>query len=121
MDFGSTPDADLSLNDQSQGANFIGAMATAPAAVPGEVLQDYLAVAPAAPAPVRDVSIGAGAKVRQELLPDPLKIEDWKKEPSGIIRLYFVFRSQFEQIVANGGVKDLAGNKEGYLAGVKVG
>jgi hypothetical protein len=65
---------------------------------------------------MQTVSVGAGAKITQELADDVLKIEDWKEQPSGVIRLYFVFREQFKSIVENGGIKDLSGHPEGYLA-----
>lgn len=66
------------------------------------------------------VAVGAGAEIDQELKSDPLKIEEWKSEASAVIRLYFVFRPQFEQIIQKG-IKDLKGRKEGYLKGVPVG
>lgn len=73
-----------------------------------------------APAPVAAVAVGAGAEIDQELKNDPLSPDEWKSEPSGVIRLYFVFREQFEQIYKKG-IKDLKGRKEGYLKGVPVG
>lgn len=70
---------------------------------------------------IKDVSVGAGAEIRQDLSKDVLKLTDWKRESSAIIRLYFVFAKQFESIVSNGGIKDLDGNKEGFLKGLPVG
>ena len=66
------------------------------------------------------VSVGAGARIRQDIVIDPLNVSDWKDEPSGIIRLYFVFESKFEQILSKG-FKDIEGTTEGYLKGVTVG
>ncbi len=71
-------------------------------------------------APIKEVSVGAGAEIDQNLFNDPLSIDAWKKEPSAVIRLYFTFKDQFEQIISKG-VNDLSGSKEGYLKGVKVG
>ena len=72
------------------------------------------------PSEEKDVSVGAGAEINQDLRPDNTPLTDWKEEPSSIIRLYFVFRKKFEKIVAKGLV-DLDGNKEGYLKGLPVG
>jgi hypothetical protein len=71
-------------------------------------------------APIKEVSIGAGAEIDQNLLCDPLNLDAWKKEPTAVIRLYFTFKDQFEQIISKG-VNDLTGSKEGFLKGVKVG
>ncbi len=70
---------------------------------------------------VRDVSVGAGAKIEQEVKSDELSVADWKPEATGLIRLYFVFRPQFEQILERGGVRNLQGQPEGFLKGLPVG
>jgi len=69
----------------------------------------------------KSVSVGAGAKIAQELQQDTLDMKDWNEEASGIIRLYFVFKPQFEKILRDGGIKDLAGNDVGFLKDVPVG
>jgi hypothetical protein len=66
------------------------------------------------------VAVGAGARIRQDLTQDPLALSDWKPEASEILRLYFVFREKFAAI-ADKGVLDLSGNKEGYLKDLPVG
>jgi hypothetical protein len=66
------------------------------------------------------VSIGAGARLHQELVRDSLGLDGWKPEPEAIIRLYFCFEEQFRAIVA-GGIRDLKGEQEGYLKGLPVG
>jgi hypothetical protein len=68
----------------------------------------------------KDVSVGAGAIINQGLAQDPLACKDWKKEPSALIRLYFVFPEQFKAIVKSG-IRDLNGKKDGFLAGMPVG
>jgi hypothetical protein len=68
----------------------------------------------------RSVSIGAGAKLHQELVQDSLGLDGWKPEPEAIVRLYFCFEEQFRAIVA-GGIRDLKGEQEGYLKGLPVG
>ena len=67
------------------------------------------------------VSVGAGAEIFQDLQKDTLKVSDWKEEASSIIRLYFVFADEFESILNKGGIKDLDGDKDGYLKGLPVG
>jgi len=69
----------------------------------------------------KSVSVGAGAKIRQELEQDTLDIKDWNEEPSGIIRLYFVFKPQFTKMLREGGIKDVVGNDVGFLKNVPVG
>ena len=69
---------------------------------------------------VKSVSIGAGAKVRQELEPDPYTLDSWKDVPDAVMTIYFVFQEQFEQIKAKG-MRDLNGVAEGMLAGLPVG
>jgi hypothetical protein len=71
-------------------------------------------------APPKSVSVGAGAEIRQNLIEDNHALTEWKEKPSAMIRLYFVFKEQFEQIVDKG-VKDLSGSKEGYLKDLPVG
>jgi hypothetical protein len=69
----------------------------------------------------KTVSVGAGARIRQDLVQDLTGVDDWQPTESGIIRLYFVFQPQFEQIVREGGVKDLTGSVEGFLKDMPVG
>ena len=69
----------------------------------------------------KSVSVGAGAKIQQEILQDTLDIKDWNEEPSAIIRLYFVFEKEFTQILRKGGIKNIIGDDVGFLKGVPVG
>jgi len=69
----------------------------------------------------KDVSVGAGAKICQEIEPDPLEIEEWNEKPSAIIRLYFVFEPQFKKMLREGGIKDIIGDDVGFLKNVPVG
>jgi hypothetical protein len=71
--------------------------------------------------PVKNVAVGGGAMIRQDLAPDTLSATDWKSESAGVIRLYFCFKPQFENIVNNGGIKDLDGDKEGFMKGLPTG
>jgi len=69
----------------------------------------------------KTVSVGAGAKIKQEIKQDKLGIDAWKDQPSAVIRLYFCFEPQFLDIIKKGGFKEIKNDKEGFLKGVKVG
>jgi hypothetical protein len=67
-----------------------------------------------------EVSIGAGARIRQSLNKDPYPLESWKEIPDAVMTIYFIFHSEFEKLRAKG-MRDLRGNKEGMLSGLPVG
>jgi hypothetical protein len=67
-----------------------------------------------------EVGIGAGATINQALQKDARDVDEWKDKPAGIMRIYFVFREQFEKY-AKAGLNDLTGCKSGYLEGLPVG
>lgn len=67
-----------------------------------------------------EVGIGAGAEINQSLVVDTLKLDDWQNEPASVMRLYFIFIDQFNEI-KNKGIKNLVGEKEGYLSNLPVG
>ena len=67
-----------------------------------------------------EVSIGAGAKIRQELSPDPYLLDSWKDTPDAAMTIYFVFQEKLEELKA-GGMRDLSGSKEGMLENIPVG
>lgn len=70
--------------------------------------------------PVKEVSIGAGAKINQELVADPYALDTWKESPDASMVIYFVFQKKLEELMA-GGMVDLVGKKEGMLDGIPVG
>jgi hypothetical protein len=67
-----------------------------------------------------EVGVGAGAEILQGLTVDPLSVSDWKDKPESVMRLFFVFVDQFNAIKEKG-MKDLIGEKEGFLSGLPVG
>jgi hypothetical protein len=67
-----------------------------------------------------EIGIGAGQTISQGLQKDMRSVDQWKDKPAGIIRIYFVFREQFEKY-AKSGFNDLTGCKSGYLEGLPVG
>jgi len=66
------------------------------------------------------VAVGAGAKIKQALQPDTYKLDEWKDEPSSIMRIYFVFEEEFKHWKSFG-MKDLYGTRDGMLNGLPVG
>lgn len=66
---------------------------------------------------VKEVGIGAGAKIRQELMCDNLELTEWTEQPLAVMRIYFIFMDQFKDLSAKG-MKDLVGNKDGFLHGL---
>lgn len=69
---------------------------------------------------VKDVSIGAGAKIAQNLKNDPYDLDSWKDTPDSVMTIYFVFQEKLEEIKA-GGMRNLNGAPEGFLQGLSVG
>lgn len=71
----------------------------------------------------KDVSVGAGAQIRQDIETCSLGVNGWQEQYSGIIRLYFCFEEQFNDILSKGGIKDFISNpdKKGYLKNIPVG
>jgi len=69
---------------------------------------------------VKEVSVGAGAKISQALAADPHPLDSWCDAPESVMTIYFVFQEKFEELRA-GGMRDLEGKPEGMLSGVPVG
>jgi len=69
----------------------------------------------------KTVSVGGGAKIRQELTADAFEVSDWHEKESAVIRLYFVFEQQFRDMIERGGIKDIDGSSDGYLEGLPTG
>jgi hypothetical protein len=70
--------------------------------------------------PVKEVSIGAGAKIRQALNADSYPLDSWKEIPDASMTIYFIFHEKFEELKAKG-MRDISGAKEGMLANIPVG
>jgi len=70
--------------------------------------------------PVKEVSIGAGAKICQNLNLDVYPLDSWHDTPDAVMTIYFVFQEKFEELKA-GGLRDLEGVKNGMLQGLPVG
>lgn len=70
--------------------------------------------------PEKEVSIGAGAKIHQELPKDNSPLEDWKDVPDSVMTIYFVFQEEFLKM-ASGGFRDFIDCKDGMLKGLPVG
>jgi hypothetical protein len=72
------------------------------------------------PKPVKEVCIGAGAKIRQALNIDSYPLDSWCDTPDAVMTIYFVFQEKFEELKA-GGMRGLEGVKNGMLEGIPVG
>lgn len=72
------------------------------------------------PKTVKEVSVGAGAKINQALAKDPFSLDSWCDAPEAVMTIYFVFQEKFEELKA-GGMRDLEGKPEGMLSGIPVG
>lgn len=70
--------------------------------------------------PQKEVSVGAGVKIRQELPIDTGDLGIWKDKPDSVMTVYFVFQEEFNRMAA-GGFKDFKDCKDGMLNGLPVG
>jgi hypothetical protein len=70
--------------------------------------------------PQKEVAVGAGAKIRQELPEDTNPLDSWKDTPDSVMTIYFVFQEEFDKMAA-GGFKDFSDCKDGMLKGLPVG
>jgi hypothetical protein len=66
------------------------------------------------------VSVGAGAKIAQELPVDPYGIDTWKDTPDSIMTIYFMFQKEFDELVSKG-FHDIDKSNKGILEGIPVG
>lgn len=69
--------------------------------------------------PTKEVAIGAGAKIHQEVVADPSALSDWNEKPDAVMRIYFVFEEDFAKRAAAG--FRTVPRSEGMLAGLPVG
>lgn len=72
------------------------------------------------PKPVKEVSIGAGAKIRQELNRDTYSLDSWKEAPDAVMTIYFVFPEKLEELKSKG-MRNISSAKEGMLQNLPVG
>lgn len=72
------------------------------------------------PAPKKEVAVGAGAKIRQELPEDSYPLDSWKDTPDSVMTIYFVFQEEFDKM-ASDGFKDFRDCEDGMLKGIPVG
>ena len=70
--------------------------------------------------PQKEVAIGAGAKIRQQLPKDAYPLDSWNDKPDAVMTIYFVFQEEFNKM-AEGGFHDFKDCKDGMLAGIPVG
>jgi hypothetical protein len=70
--------------------------------------------------PVKEMCVGAGARIAQELKKDFYGLDTWKDTPDSVMTVYFVSQNSFD-IIAKKGLRDLSGEKEGMLKNLLVG
>lgn len=116
--------------DMNQNAYLASASASAPSAFVGEVrcsssvdmekgFGDIVGEIKSSE-PIKEVSVGAGARIRQNLKTDPYALDTWCDKPEAVMTIYFVFQDKLEELKA-GGLHDLTGKQEGMLSGLPVG
>lgn len=116
----------MSINYCNSSAQLLGAMSTQTCACAVSTCADNsvetkLSLQKAKQKKVKaEVGVGAGAEISQDVEVDFLKLTDWEEKPASIMRLYFIFVEQFEDIKSKG-LRDLIGQKDGYLTGLPVG
>jgi len=84
------------------------------------VIQEECMRCAEAPKPVKEVSIGAGAKIRQELNRDTYPLDSWKDAPDAVMTIYFVFPEKLEELKSKG-MRNISSAKEGMLQNLPVG
>jgi hypothetical protein len=69
---------------------------------------------------IKEVAIGAGAKIKQDLLADNYEFDSWKEEPDAVMRIYFIFENEFQHWKSFG-IRDYEGCVNSMLDGLPVG
>jgi hypothetical protein len=70
--------------------------------------------------PKKEVAVGAGAKIRQDLAEDPYPLDTWKDAPDSVMTIYFVFKEEVDRMLSKG-VIETTEKPEGMLEGLPVG
>lgn len=68
---------------------------------------------------LKTVAVGAGARISQDLEPDPKPLSAWHEEPAAITTVYFVPEEVAAQIL-EGPQRDLVGDREGFVGKLPV-
>jgi hypothetical protein len=69
---------------------------------------------------IKEVAVGAGAKIKQDLLADNYEFDSWKEEPDAVMRIYFIFENEFQHWKSFG-IRDYEGCVNSMLDGLPVG
>ena len=112
---GQSVDAPLASSDGLVSADF---SADAPILREREITLEQ--VTEPCPAPKKEVAVGAGARISQELPEDSHPLDSWKDTPDSVMTIYFVFQEEFNKMASNG-FKDFKDCKDGMLKGLPVG
>lgn len=68
----------------------------------------------------KNLEVGAGAKIRQQIYDDPESLDFWRDEASAIICVNYVLENDAIEIFKRGRL-DLSGSPDGFLQGIPVG
>lgn len=68
----------------------------------------------------KNLEVGAGARIRQQIYDDPESLDFWRNESSAIICINYVLETDALQIFERGRL-DLSGSQDGFLQGILVG
>ncbi|MCK9435099.1 MAG: hypothetical protein M0R32_09850 [Candidatus Cloacimonetes bacterium] len=68
----------------------------------------------------KNLEVGAGAKIRQQIYDDPESLDFWRDESSAIICINYVLETDASEIFKRGRL-DLSGSQDGFLQGIPVG
>jgi hypothetical protein len=69
---------------------------------------------------VKQLEIGAGAKINQRIYADPESVDFWEDSPLGMLYINYVLEDDAKRIIAVG-KKDMTKNGKGFLADLVVG
>ncbi len=69
---------------------------------------------------IKNLEIGAGAKINQNVYDDPEKLDFWHNEPESIICINYCSENEARKII-EGGIINVEGSKEGFLRDTPVG
>ena len=70
--------------------------------------------------PKKEVAVGAGAKIAQDLVEDPYPLDTWKDTPDSVMTIYFVFKEEVDRMLEKG-IVETTEKPEGMLEGLPVG
>lgn len=115
-----TSDGRISESDSDGGEPDSDIMCAAAPAAPVQISKMFRSAVRMDYQPKKEVAIGAGAKISQDLIEDPYPLDTWKDTPDSVMTIYFVFKEEVDRMLSKG-VVDTTEKPEGMLEGLPVG